>query len=161
VTTNMRDFVARVYQAGYSAGCLAAKTEVAFLDELSAGTVVAAMPPKIGNGTRKRVRKAAAKVASKIPAKTANVIARGVKKAPTPRTKGVKDEIVRLLSENPDGLPISTIIASTGFKENSIRGTLMGLKKDMLAGQDSEKRWILANAAASGNSDHGAAHADI
>ena len=59
----------------------------------------------------------------------------------------VKPTILKLVMDTPGGLPTEEIIAKTGFKENSVRGTLSGLLK---LGQvfRSGKNWV-ANAEAS------------
>lgn len=117
-----------------------------------------------GNGPRKRVRKADGKPGQAIPAPKAPVISRGVKKVRGPRAKGVKEEIVRLIRESAEGLRVGDIVAQTGFKETSVRATLMGLKKSGMAALGDEKHWVLTGqgwAGVSGNSDHDEAHADV
>jgi hypothetical protein len=59
----------------------------------------------------------------------------------------VKPTILKLVMDTPGGLPTEEIIAKTGFKENSVRGTLSGLLK---LGQvfRSGKNWV-ANVEAS------------
>jgi hypothetical protein len=58
----------------------------------------------------------------------------------------VKPTILKLVMDTPGGIPTEEIIAKTGFKENSVRGTLSGLLK---LGQvfRSGKYWV-ANAEA-------------
>jgi hypothetical protein len=69
------------------------------------------------------------------------------KLAVVPQTGGklppgtVKPTILKLIMDTPGGLPTEEIIAKTGFKENSVRGTLSGLLK---LGQvfRSGKNWV-------------------
>lgn len=115
--------------------------------------------PSPGNGPHKRPgRKAKAGPMSAINEKAAGAIkeltvARGVKKASAPRTKGVKDAIVSLIGGHPHGLATGEIIEMTGFKPASVNGTLMGLKKTGQVTQEN-KLWLMSAAwrATTGNS---------
>jgi len=173
VTTNMRDI--EIFEAGRASmrrdiaelarlsGTQTA-TQIAELmlpddDPRRARIAKAAHAEMAGNGARKRARKAAAKAAGAGWAPKAPVAAKKVRKDAGPRTKGVKKRLTDLLAGSA-ALTIAEIIAETGFGENSVRGTLMGLKKAGLAIQDDEKRWLLTAQAASGNSDDAHASAN-
>jgi hypothetical protein len=160
--TNIRE-ISDAYQAGIAVGRAAAKHEMDELAKIIEATAAhASIPVTVtapGNGSRKRpgpVGKATKH--PQAPKKT--VIARGAKKAHAPRIKGVKQEILRMIGESQGGVTVDRIIASTGFKETSVRATLMSLKKSGLASQDSEKRWVLSGQVARGNSGD-EAHADL
>ena len=45
----------------------------------------------------------------------------------------VKPTIIRILESHPNGISAAEILKNTGFKENSIRGTLAALKADGFA----------------------------
>jgi hypothetical protein len=76
-------------------------------------------------------------------------VTRGVRKAAGPRTKGVKEAITAYLAGHA-GVSIDEIVNTHGFKENSVRGTLMAMKKKGIVDQDG-KFWQLANTGPSGN----------
>jgi predicted Rossmann fold nucleotide-binding protein DprA/Smf involved in DNA uptake len=90
-------------------------------------------------GARKRAAKASTKAVEAPKATKTPVIARGVKSAPRPRTKGVKSAISTLITSGP--MTVDGIIERTGFKKNSVISTLMDLKKKNLAMQDG-KAWV-------------------
>ncbi len=69
----------------------------------------------------------------------ATTAARGVKKAAGPRTPGVKAAILGMITSQ--AMSAAAIIAKTGFKDTSVRGTLMTLKKDGHARND-DGMWI-------------------
>jgi hypothetical protein len=92
-----------------------------------------------GNGTRKRRMKAAVSPQKALKEPKAPKVARGVKKASGPREKGVKNAILKLITSEP--LTVGQILAKTGFKETSVRATLMGLKNANLAAPDEKKLW--------------------
>jgi FaeA-like protein len=76
-------------------------------------------------------------------------IARGVKRPAKPREKGVKDGIISYMRLTGGGLTINDIIEKTGFKESSVRGTLMQMKKKgavSCQGRGAETLWSLATA---------------
>lgn len=75
----------------------------------------------LARGSRKAIKAAVADKDAKAP--------RGVKKATRPRTKGVKEAIGKLIQNTVGGIATAAIIAETGFKESSVRATLMALKK--------------------------------
>lgn len=87
-------------------------------------------------------------------------IARGVKKAAGPRTPGVKKGILDLISSN--AMSAADIIAKSGFNDNSVRATLMTLKKAGLAVND-DGLWIAAqdHVRLGGNSDTERAQANF
>ncbi len=85
-------------------------------------------------------------------AQTSPKVARGVKKAAGPRTAGVKKGILDLIASKT--MSAQEIIAATGFNANSVRATLMALKKNGLAMND-DKLWTAA--VHSGNSESASA----
>ena len=73
------------------------------------------------------------------------------KKALGPRTKGVKEAILALLSSNP--MSAGDIISVTGFKGTSVRATLMSLKKSGLA-MNIDGHWVAVHHDGQGNSEN-------
>ncbi len=136
---NVRPLLAKAYEEGRQAGILEAVNREKIIADLLNMTaefsnmnkeLVAALH-ETGHTTLGQARKGHA-------APKAPVVARGVKKAPMARTKGVKEAIVKLLQSGY--MTIDRIVAETGFKENSVRGTLMTMKKNGQAFQDG-KNW--------------------
>ncbi len=123
---NTRESLEKAYEAGRAAGIL----EMANREHVLAG-LIPPMPPYATTVVNRNP--ANAPKATKAP-----IVARGVKKAPVARTKGVKEAIVKLLQAGY--MTIDRIVAETGFKENSVRGTLMTMKKNGQAFQDG-KNW--------------------
>lgn len=62
----------------------------------------------------------------------------------TPGT--VKPTIARIISAAPDGLTTEDIVKQTGFKENSVRGTLHNLRTEKTI-KKRENRWFAGNIA--------------
>lgn len=58
----------------------------------------------------------------------------------TPGT--VKPMVLKLISEARNGITTRDIVRATGFKHNSVRGTLWALRKDGLITKDENKRWV-------------------
>jgi hypothetical protein len=142
VTSNMQEAISHAYQAGIEIGRAAAKQE---MEQISRLIAVYAEHLELNapvNGPAKRLDRAA----KAAPAPKAHIVARGVKKAPVTRTKGVKDAIVTLLQSGH--LTTSRILTETGFKANSVNGTLMTMKKNGLVQQDENKAWVLIGTAA-------------
>jgi hypothetical protein len=156
VTTNMQAIIDQAFDAGRVAERELAKiirTTVLLGMDLSPTSVSPDKPA--GNGTRKR-RTAAPKTAVVTEEPKAPVIARGVRKAAGPRTKGVKEAIMNLIASEP--MTTADIITRTGFKPASVRATLMSLKDKDMAYQE-DKVWNPRYTSESGNSDHAAANA--
>jgi predicted Rossmann fold nucleotide-binding protein DprA/Smf involved in DNA uptake len=143
-----------VEQAAYEAGRAQAKYEM--LIEATAITHSTAIAGNLifESARVKRLPTAYAKGAPAPKVPNAPTIARGAKKAAKPRTKGVKEGIIALISSEP--ISVADIIAKTGFKEVSIRSTLMSLKKAGMAMND-DKLWVAAchdSGAGNSESDH-------
>lgn len=156
MTTNMQDIIEQAFQTGVETGRAAIREEIAKLAQFNAAFNVASWGVDIsdhnsfgiakpGNSTRKRhTIKVSTKAANATKEPKAPVIASSVKKDKWPRTKGVKTAITSFISDSANGATVAEIVSSLGFKETSVRATLMGLKKSGIATQDSEKHWILA-----------------
>lgn len=133
-------------QAAYEFGRAAAKYEM-LVESANIGHTAMAIAGNViaeSNGSRKRpgrVAKASAAGPLDPGPHAAKPISRGVKAAPKPRTKGVKDAIVSLISGS-NGMTTGDIIDATGFKPASVNSTLMGLKKDGKATKE-DKLWIM------------------
>jgi hypothetical protein len=111
-------------------------------------------------GDAKPAAAAATKATSAPTSAKAPKVARGVRKAAGPRTKGVKEAIMAYLGDHPLGdSTIEGIIKTHGFKENSVRGTLMTLKKTGIIRQDG-KFWMPANMPSGNSGAEAAAHTD-
>lgn len=162
---NMRENLEQAYEAGRAAGILEMANRERIISNLSGS--VSAVPSHVQQvsvpwsdsnvavtpAKKRRGRIAKAADAPKEP--KAPKVARGVKRASTgPRTKGVKEAIVNLIGQR-SGIAVADIVSQLGFKETSVRATLMGLKKAEIAAQDDEKNWYLtANAIPSSNSEY-------
>jgi hypothetical protein len=147
VTTNMQEILL-AYHRGIEVGRAAARHE---MDEFSKLTSTFAaqgsLASAIGNMAPKRNVLAAKS--------TAKPVDSGTKKALGPRTKGVKEAILALLTSNP--MSAGEIIANTGFKGTSVRATLMGIKKAGLA-MNIDGQWVAVHHDGQGNSEQ-ATHA--
>lgn len=87
-------------------------------------------------------------------------IARGAKQPAGTREKGVKKGIIDVLGQCPEGVEITNIVGRTGFKDASVRGTLMGLKKKGIA-INAKGIWSLAPAPSNAVFDNGSDEAGI
>jgi hypothetical protein len=137
VTTNVQEAISQAYQAGIEIGRAAARQEMEQITRILAGYAehAASVPfvPPSGNGATKRTR------AVKPAASKATIVARGVKRAGATRTSGVKKGILDVIGTT--AMSTSDIISATGFNANSVRATLMALKKTGLA-ENNDKLWI-------------------
>lgn len=152
MTTNMRN---AVEQAAYEFGRAAAKYEMAIGTAPSASlmTQIRATAPTSTDSRKRASRVAKAASAPVVP--KAPKVARSAKKATGPKTKGVKEGIMKLLKDHDDGLSTADVILISGFKATSVRAILMQLKAKGIAGQDDRKRWVLMpSSTLAGNSDH-------
>jgi hypothetical protein len=156
VTYTMED-IERAYELGRMAerrkmNDLASIMSNQPLAKLSADVTVSGAPKGFNTPTK----------ATKVVApKKANASTRAARTAAVPRTKGVKEAITAYLAGVPDaGARIDEIVNTHGFKENSVRGTLMTMKKSGLVRQDGKLWWLAA--APTGNSGaEEAAHAEF
>jgi hypothetical protein len=170
VTTATRDIIEQAFEAGRAA----AKYEMTELARIHAMHMTSEAFPAgrlmdvtaSGTGTHHRgatKAHAAPTAATKEP--KAPVAARGGKKASGPRTKGVKEAIVNLITYNYEeglgGVTVPEIIEKTGFKENSVRATLMGLKKTGVAIQDGKLWGLSAGHSSSGNGNSETDHVNV
>ena len=145
MTTNIHDLIEKAYSLGRAHG--------AELARITEGTVQRAPAPRPIT-----VAKPVAAPPSATKEPKAPKVARGVRQASGPRTKGVKEAIMNLIGAS-EGLSTKEVIANTGFKPASVNATLMALKKNGIASQDG-KAWFLTATAASGNTEADHAHAD-
>ena len=125
MTANMQESLELAYEAGRKAGML----EVANRQEIILGLCT-----QLRSYAEKFV------AATKVP-KAPKKIARVAKQATVQRVSGVKQGIMDLISAN--AMSSADIIAKSGFKATSVRGTLMTLKKNGLAMND-DGLWIAA-----------------
>lgn len=139
MTTNMRN---AIEQAAYEIGVATAKYEMLIG---SPGMVIRGVPVP---ATMPKPNITKIDVAT--PIKGAKPTARGVKKAAGPRTPGVKKGILNLIAAN--AMSTARIIEASGFNDNSVRATLMSLKKAGLAMND-DGLWIATAHVAEGNSE--------
>ncbi len=138
----MQEAISHAYQAGIEIGRAAAKQEMEQIAKITAAYANTAPGARVvgsttlpANITRKW------RETKSITPKT-SPIASGVKKARTgkgPRTPGVKAAILGMITSQ--AMSAAAIIAKTGFKDTSVRGTLMTLKKDGHARND-DGMWI-------------------
>lgn len=158
MTTPMRNVIE---QAAYEVGLATAKYEMlidaakkAMPIPFGAGDQVTINTDKITSLARKPrgTAKANATTGAAPKQPKAPVVARGVRKATGPRTKGVKEAIMRHLSGYADGRAVAEIVEALGFKESSVRATLMGLKKTGRATQNG-KLWAASATSLMGNSE--------
>ena len=150
VNTNMHDVISQAYQAGLEAGRAAAKQEIAEIYRLSATYAASVLDEK---SVKPQALRAAAptKAAGGPKAAKATKAARAPRTATGPRTKGVKEAIVKHLGGHVDGQDtINAIVSTYGFKANSVRGTLMTMKKSGEASQNG-KFWSLAHGHSAAN----------
>jgi predicted Rossmann fold nucleotide-binding protein DprA/Smf involved in DNA uptake len=138
MTANMQDMLDQAFQAGRDAERKMAAIAASGSVTLSA-PARAALAEISGNGSRKRVAKAASNPRS------------------STRGKGVKARIAGMILTAP--LTVAEIIAHTGFKKTSVRATLASLKKEGLAIQDGNAWLAAGDAHESGNSEGVAAGA--
>jgi hypothetical protein len=158
----VQDMLDQAFQAGRDAerkmAAIAASGAVTFSSEKPSPTQVVIANAPSGNGARKRGRvktELTETVSYDPPLKPAKttIVARGVKKAGAPRTKGVKSAIISLIGEQQDGATTADIIAKLGFKATSVNATLMSLKKKGLAAQDGKVWFLTASATKSSDSN--------
>jgi hypothetical protein len=162
VTTNMED-IERAYELGRAAERQKMADLASLMSNQKLADLAHTVSPKSSNGTRKPPaakvsvgawttgggggvgpgagRSKALKVAK------AKTVARGVRKEAGPREKGVKKGILNLISSEHH--TTASIIATSGFKERSVLGTLAGLKKEGKISQDENKIWHPAGRAES------------
>jgi hypothetical protein len=165
MTTNTRELIERSYEAGFEAGMVAANRKMTYMASISEAYTtsvideqISAASSAVASARRKRSAKTSTKAAVAPKAAGPVVTARGVKTATGPRTKGVKEAIVNLITEQQ--MTVAEIIARTTFKPTSIRATLMSLKKKGLASQDA-KGWFAGSPGNAGNGNSEADHADV
>lgn len=72
----------------------------------------------------------------------------------------VKPMVLKMLRENPSGLSVAELTARTGFKKNSVRGTLWGIKQDGDAERRGERWFAIAKERAAGLESEGAKSID-
>ena len=142
MTANMQESLELAYEAGRKAGML----EVANRQEIILGLCT-----QLRSYAEKFV------AATKVP-KAPKKIARVAKQAAGPRVSGVKQGIMDLISAN--AMSSGDIIAKTGFKGTSVRGTLMTLKKNGLATND-DGLWIAASSHDGGGNSESTTSADF
>jgi hypothetical protein len=146
LTTHFMDGLKSAYDAGIADGLRKAEILARIHAEHSHGYFESLKTP----GITTPAKAAKAPRAAKAPA-----VARGVKQPAAPREKGVKDGIISYMRLTGGGLTINDIIEKTGFKESSVRGILMQMKKKgtvLSQGRGAENLWSLA-AAKNGASD--------
>lgn len=132
-TANMQEMLDQAFEAGRAAE--RKMIQIAMLGGGHVITLVSSVPSPGPIGTNIPSTKPASKAVSAPKAAKATVVARGVKKAAMPHSKGVKEGIVKHLGEA--GLAtVPVIIAKLGFKESSVRATLMALKKKGIASSE-------------------------
>ncbi len=141
---NMRN---AIEQAACDVGRALAKYEM--LTGATAGET--ALTVKLGPVTTGPVTKANTKY-TVAPAKAAKPVARGVKVARGPKTKGVKEAILAMIDAEMGngGITTNGLVAKLGFKASSVNATLAGLKKANMIVRDG-KCW-LPTISGSGNS---------
>lgn len=146
---NIRENLEKAYEAGRAAGILEMANRDHILAALIPGptievgktyqvlpnTLQQVLPNTLQTHTR------AAKSPYPNPPST---VSRGVKKAPMTRTKGVKEAITQyLIDAYPRGAStVQEIVNALGFKQTSVRATLMTMKKGGYATQEG-KLWLM------------------
>ena len=157
MTTDIRN----IFEQGYAEGYAAAEAKMAaFVRLVSVAPepllkTAAALAGNVIAESSKRPAKAI--VAPKAP--KAPTVARGVKKPALPHTKGVKEGIMNLIGAAVNGITVHGIVATTKFKESSVRATLMQLKKKGLATSDKGVWSLTPDAAIGYGNSESASHA--
>ncbi len=142
----MQEAISHAYQAGIEIGRAAAKQEMEQIAKITAAYAEhAANAPVSVFKNRGVVKVTPGRTPTKHP-----TVASGVKKGRGPRTPGVKAAILAMIAS--EAMSAAAIIAKTGFKDTSVRGTLMTLKKAGLIMND-DGLWIAASHASGGNSE--------
>ncbi len=156
MTTNTRD--RQIFERGIEVGRASAKSEMeAFAMFAHVDDIIP--KPRLAEYAGMKINVSpetmAAKASRVIAPKKPKVVARGVKSEPKARTKGVKEAILGLIASEP-AATTERIILLTGFKDNSVRGTLMAMQKKGLVRRDENKVWTKV----SGLSTNGGADSD-
>ena len=145
--TNMPSDIEQAYELGRAAE----RRKMAELESLMASRNIAmkdaGVAVKVGpltSGEQSLSKRGKIVVSPKVPK-----VARAAKQAVGQRVSGVKQGIMDLINVSP--MSSADIIAKSGFKATSVRGTLMTLKKNGLA--DNENGLWYTPAAIPGNSE--------
>jgi hypothetical protein len=155
----MRESLERAYEAGRTAGILEMANRNNIISGLCDVQSVTFDPPlKPIKTVITRVKKGGA-AASIAKFKKAARTAKSLKPDTKPRTKGVKEALLKLLGDASEALTAAEIISISGLKATSVRATLMNLKKKGFVDNTAGLWQLIGPASGAGNSD--AEHAPL